>query len=414
MRNLRLLSLCLFLLPQISQGAEGLKSLPDSAAAMGAIGARFSTLKDPSVTRTNPASLTDLDGAQFQANFQLWYGETSFVQAGTGLRDDFIDHWKPTGSLYYTRPINDTLSFGVGVGVPFGVSISWPQEGTLRFATPFETSLTTVAINPALGLKINDKVSAGAGLDIFVSDLNIRQFVSFSAATGFPFPDGNLEFDASGTGLGAYGSVNIDINERQRLSLIGRLPVSVDYEGNFTVTNIPAPLSPLFAERSDLRSEIEYPGSISLGYAIDLTDKTTVGFDFDWTFNSSHDDIPLDIGLNQPLLGGAQGQQLEWKNSYSAGFGIVSEATDALTLRGGYLYSESPINDRFFTPAIPANDRHIFSLGAGYKFKKNSIDAAISYIHLEDRDIRNNIDPRLNGQFDPDWYILTLSYTRHF
>ena len=111
-----------------------------------------------------------------------------------------------------------------------------------------------------------------------------------------------MNFEGTGWGLGAYFGVNYDINDRHHLALVGRLPVSVDYEGKFEVTNIPAPGIAL--PRSDFDSEIEHPGSIAVGYAFDATDKLTIGVDFEWIGNSSHDDIPLSIGANQPLLGG--------------------------------------------------------------------------------------------------------------
>ena len=49
-----------------------------------------------------------------------------------------------------------------------------------------------------------------------------------------------------------------------------------------------------------------FPGSIAVGYGIDVTDRLTLGFDFQWSRNSSHDDIPIDIGNNQALLAGEQ------------------------------------------------------------------------------------------------------------
>ena len=79
--------------------AEGVKTPPESAEALGKVGGRLATLNDPSVTRTNPASLVDQQGTQFQFNFQVWHGSTDFRQAGTGLTDSMISPWKQTGSM---------------------------------------------------------------------------------------------------------------------------------------------------------------------------------------------------------------------------------------------------------------------------------------------------------------------------
>ena len=87
---------------------------------------------------------------------------------------------------------------------------------------------------------------------------------------------------------------------------------------------------------------------------------------------------------------------------------------DQLTLRTGYLFSETPMIDRTFTPAVPANDRHIFSLGAGYELERGKIDFAYSYLHMEDRAITTNLNPAVNGNYEFGWNIFSISYIRKF
>lgn len=403
---------CLSIVVSSLYAAEGLKTLPDSAEAMGKVGARFATLSDPSVVRVNPASMVDLEGTQFNFNFQLWHGETDFVQAGSNLGVSMIDHVKPTGSFYLSHQLSDRLTAGIGVSAPFGIAISWPQQGAFRYATPYEIKLQTVAINPAIGYKFSDKLSVGAGLDIFHSSLRVKQVYPWSAALGFPgLADGNQEIDGSGWGLGAYASMNLALSDRQRLAIIGRLPVAVDFEGYSDFSNVPIPG---VASRTEFRSDMEFPASVQVGYGFDLNDKTTIGFDFDWTMNSSHDDLPLNVGANQFLLPNDR-QVLDWKDAYSVGTGISTQITEQLVLRGGYLFTESPMNDRFYTPSVPANDRHIFSAGLGYQINERILfDFAYSCVHLESHEVLNNVNPALNGHYDYSWHIFTLGITQKF
>ena len=259
-------------------------------------GGRIATLQDPSVVSANPASLTDLEGTNFQFNFQAWNGKTSFSQLGTGLTDSMIVPWKYSGSLYLTHQFSDNVSVGFGANVPFGVSINWPRHGRFRYAVPYDTVLKTVALNPAVGIRISDRVSIGLGLDIYLSRLQLDQAFSWARVAMIPLPDADMNFEGDGVGLGAYVGFNFDLDERQRLSIIGRLPVKVDYEGTFEISNIPPPFVGLFSESSRFTSEIEHPGSIGIGYRIEITDRTTAGLDFEWIQNSTHDNIPLDIG----------------------------------------------------------------------------------------------------------------------
>tara|TARA_R110000850_G_scaffold239282_1_gene364095 strand:+ start:871 stop:2007 length:1137 start_codon:yes stop_codon:yes gene_type:complete len=378
---------------------------------MGMIGGRLAVLDDASVTRTNPATLARVSGTQVQATYQPWHGKTDFTSP-TGAQDSMTKPWKNTGSLYMTHSVNEDLTLGLGLAAPFGVSINWPHEGAFKYSGAYDASLQTVAINPAFGLKINDEVSIGFGLDIFRSDLKLAQKFPWALVAGAPVPDGSMEFEGSGWGLGAYFGLNVDFAERHHVALVGRLPVTVDYSGDFNISNIPAP--GIAAPTSPFNSEIEHPGSIGVGYAYDISERLTLGIDFEWIGNSSHDDIPLSIGANQPLLGGKTAVPLDWDDSVSFGFGLEYECTEELTLRAGYLYSDSPMNSATYNPSVPADDRHIFSVGAGYNWGQNSIDFAYSLLAMDTSSIAGNVVPAYNGTYAYTWDILTLSFTHRF
>ncbi|MAS95745.1 MAG: hypothetical protein CMO55_21290 [Verrucomicrobiales bacterium] len=392
--------------------AEGLRTLPDTAEAMGMIGGRLAVLDDPSVTRTNPATLTDIHDTTFIFTYQPWHGKTDFTNT-LGMEESMLVPWKNLGSAYLVHPINDTLTAGLGVTAPFGVSINWEREGLFKYTGAYDANLQTFAFTPALGLKINDDVSIGFGLDIYRSRLQLNQKFPWTLALGgVPAPDGNMNFEGEGWGVGAYMGINFDLGERHHVALVGRLPVSVDYAGDFEITNIPAPGIAL--PMSPFESEIEHPGSIGVGYAYDVCEKLTIGVDFEWIQNSTHDDVPLMIGANQPLLAGQNAVPLGWEDSISIGIGAEYEATENLTLRCGYLYSDSPMNTVTYNPSIPADDRHILSAGVGYSWGQNTIDLAYSLLLMDSSSIRNNVNPAFNGNYDYDWDILTFSFTRRF
>lgn len=390
---------------------EGLRTLPDTAEAMGMAGGRLILLDDASVVRTNPATLTDIEETTLTVTYQGSHGKADYSGPG-GRSDSMIDPWKHTGSVYIAHPISDTLSAGLGISAPFGVAISWPAEGAFRYAGASSVDLKTYAINPALGLKLNDKVSLGVGLDIFKSSLRIQQRFPWALVAGAPIPDGNMEFDGDGWGVGGYAAINFDLNDRHRLALTGRLPVSVDYEGDFSITNIPAPGLALPGTPFD--SDIEYPGSIGVGYAFDVSDRLSVGVDFEWTNHSTHDDLPLNIGLNQALLTGNDSVIFNWKDSITVGIGAEYQWTESLTLRGGYQYADTPMSSATWNPAIPADDRHTLSVGVGYEWGLHSIDFAYSKILMGTTTIGGNLKPAFNGNYTSDWDVTTLSYTRRF
>lgn len=395
-----------------TQAAEGVRTLPDSAAALGMAGGRFANLVDPSVTRSNPANLPLLREDALMINVQPWYGQTDFTGLD-GRKDSMIEPWKPLGSLYAVMPINDDMTFGLGITAPFGIAISWPRDGAFRYVAPYDAVLQTAAINPAIGVKLSKSVSFGVGLDIFYSRLKLDQAFPWMAVTGAPASDGDMTFEGDGWGLGAYAGFTFKLAEHHRLAVTGRLPVKVDYDGDFTISNLPAAVRGVFSERSSFDSEIEHPGSIGVGYGVDVTDKLTFGIDYEWIQNSAHGSLPLNIGSNQALLPVSE-LDLDWRDSCTIGAGLEYKLTPAWILRAGYMFSKSPLQDRTYTPSIPTNDRHLFSVGAGYTRGRHTIDFAYSFVPMETRHVNGAATPAFDGDYEIEWHVFTLSYTRRF
>lgn len=390
--------------------AEGLRTVPESASALGFAGGRLTLLDDPSVVRINPASMTTVDRPALMLNWEPFHGVVGFTNSAGGT-DETGDPWKHTGSLHYVHPLNDTLAVGLGVSAPFGTAIQWTPDGPLRYSAAYDANLRTTSLTPAVGLKLNDRISVGVGLDIYRSDLHLEQRYPWGPLLGATLPDGNLLFEGSGWGIGAYAGLNLAISDRQRIAVVGRLPASVDYDGDFRIDYNPLPGAP--PTRSPFATEIEFPGGVAVGYGFDMNKRLSVGIDFDWTGNSTHDDLPLSIGKNQSLLASST-VPLGWQDSYSLGAGLRYRATEALVLRAGYQYSASPMPGATWNPSVPADDRHLLTAGIGYSSGNHTIDVAYGFVAMGPTTIRGNVQPAFNGTYRHDWNLLAIGYTRRF
>ena len=99
----------------------------------------------------------------------------------------------------------------------------------------------------------------------------------------------------------------------------------------------------------------------------------------------------------------------------SAGIGAEWRASEQWTLRAGYLYSESPMPSRTFLPSVPAYDRHMLSIGTGFRSGNHSIDLAHTVALYPERHVSGNIhSDAFNGSYDFNWHVTTLSYTLRF
>lgn len=415
------LLLLLGVLAGTSHSAETLSVVPDSAQALAAPGGRFANLRDASAVRVSPANILEIQQTELLLNTAMWNGDIRF-NSTNGASVKMSESWIFPGSLYLVVPVKPgRLAFGIGVSTPFGMASKYPKDmdPRLRYSLPYESSLLAVDITPAVAFKVTDSLSVAAGLDIIYSKLSIKRAYPWGALPGLAgTPDGSIEFQGDGWGLGAYMGVNWEIFKGHRLALVGRLPVTINYEGEFKAQGMPVGTPTINAlgatPTSRFGSDMTFPGSIALGYGIDLTERLTVGFDFQWTNNSSHDDIPLFIGNNQPLLAGTNRAVLAWKDSIDLGTGVSYALDKNWTLRCGYLFSENSQPELNYTPAVAANDRHIFGVGAGWRGKKRSLDLAYAFVYNPIRTISGAADPAFNGSYKHQWHVLSLSFTQRF
>jgi long-chain fatty acid transport protein len=394
---------------------EQLSVLPESGAAMGMVGGRLANVSDPSALRYSPTMILDIAKPELQANFGAWYANVSYLsRASESVRLD--DPLKLLGSVYFVKPVQKgELAFGIGLSTPFGLSFNYPRDSAFRYVLPYEGTLLTVAVTPTIAARINDRIAVAAGLDIVYSSLELKQDFPWRAVTLSPgTPDGELKFDGNGWGLGGFASIRLDPSPGHRLTLTAHAPMTIDYDGDFKAGNLPPALGALgLSADSSFSSKIKYPGKVSVGYGVDLTNNVTAGIDFEWANNSVHEFIPLNIGNNQALLG-TDRIVLNWRDSTSIGAGMEWRKTPHLAFRTGYMYTRTSMPDFTFTPAVASNDRHIFSGGVGYKSNGHSIDFAYSYVRMNDRQVLENQQPRFVGDYRFWWHIFTLSYRHAF
>ena len=413
MKSLSLFALTLACGVSLLRANETLAVVPDSASALGMAGGRYANVGDPAAVRTNPANILTLDAPAFEVNVGAWYGDINFTTP-TGQSEKMGAPWKYLGSAYYVEPIKPgETAWGLGISTPYGISSEWPQDGPLKYLIPYKSSLLTVDLTPAFAFKVGD-LSVGIGMELMYSDLKLQQLFPWSLLVGHPVMDGNFVLDGDGFGVGGFLGLNWEPVKGQRFALVGRLPLSISYSGDFTANNLPGAAHAMgFTSTSSFDSSFRYPGSIAAGYGWDVTDRFTLGFDAMWAANSSQQQLPLLIGRDQALLG-RQSVPFNWRNSWEGGFGAQYKINESWKLRAGYLYASASQPDETFNPAVASNERHMLTIGAGWSGKKDTVDIALSYLIYPDRTITDNVQPGFDGRYSIQWYVVSLSYTHKF
>ena len=161
------------------------------------------------------------------------------------------------------------------------------------------------------------------------------------------------------------------------------------------------------------------------------TDTLTISAEADWTNWGKFDQLAFNygspVGLPAPLPPQSSSvTQQEWHPTVAAKIGIEWKVQDDLRLRVGYNFDPSPVNAKNFTPALPLEDRHIFSIGAGYDFTK-ALTMDVAYMYVKQKDINQTVStgpaglpggltPQSirNGRYESSAHLFGLSANYHF
>jgi len=395
--------------------ADGLRNPPESATAMGMVGARYTLIEDASAAAFNPANLVGVERASGLIEGTVIFTETEF-DAPDGRSGETQGDDKYLGNVFVAFPFPKMgMVAGLGVTTPFGLSTEWAKNGPFKFVAPDFAELRVINFNPTLAAKLGEHFSVGAGVDVFYSDIELRQFIPFSATLMAPVPDGRISAESEGVGVGGNFGVTWRPTQRQRLAATYRLPIEVEYDdGTTKIRNIPPPAAGLIAPRSDFNTEIDFPGILGLGYGLEVTDKFRVGVDVEWIEWSRFDSLPVDLGVNNAAGLFPPAIPQDWEDTWNVGVGAEWDFLPMWALRAGWIFTESPIPEETFSPTIPDADRHIFSVGLGFESAHHVLDVSYAFNLFDDLDVSGNIVPAFDGDYDIDSHLLALSYAYQF
>ena len=367
--------------------ANGYKILCVRSAKATAMGEAFIVqADDPSAVAFNPAGLPDLRGVQISLQGTLCNAYTERTSP-TGVGTDMEDEWQLVPSFFGTWDMGtERLTLGFGVSLPNGLASRWSDDSFAGYAG-YYSSLMIADYTVALGYRVTDRLSIGAGLDYYVSELDQRQRLPGALLSIFPDPYAYVE--GSGEAWGFNVGVRYELNERHSVAATYRKAFTVDYDGDLTLGG-----TGFFDGAYDLETSFDYPGSVVLGYAYRPNDIWTFEVNVDWTHWSQVDDVVLEVPAlaASPLASLAPGGQIrierDYENTLAYKFGVQYQYSEALALRAGYIYNENATPDALWYPTQPDTDMHFFTVGFGYELTENvSVETALQVVYYETRDV---------------------------
>ncbi|MBL7472405.1 OmpP1/FadL family transporter [Robertkochia sediminum] len=361
----------------------------------------------------NPAGMSFLE-EKFTASFgaNAIFSNIVFQNEAFGYSTAADNPLSTPFSLYGSYKINEKLSLGIAVYTPYGSSVEYPEnwEGSHLVQ---DISLRAIFFQPTISYKISDKLSIGAG-PIYVSgSVNFSRNLD-RATTNTEGERLGVTIDQKGIGAWGYNAgVMFKANEKLTLGLNYRSEIVMEARGgDADFRNVPTFLQGQFADGT-FDADLPLPAELSVGTSYQINDQWMVAFDYNRVFWNSYDalDVIFSNGLESI-------NPRNYKDASSYRFGFQYKANETFTLRGGYYFDESPVQEGYFAPETPRNDSNNFTAGLSVQLSERfALDASFLYIHFSEIDasydyyLENGVAAPFGGTYKNNAFIPGIGIT---
>lgn len=331
-----------------------------------------------------------------------------------GSLDALVPHF------YWVQPVTDTITFGMQVNSPFGLTTSWKNEDDWvgRFIST-KATLRVIEVGPNVGFQVTPNFGIGVGAFARFSDVELnRRSAAINPFTLTPAEVAEVKLTSGfETGYGFQIGILHKAHPNFTWGLSYRSAMSIDYNGDAELTQVPtgdpvfdavvASVTP-FGQKLPVDTSISYPDSASLGLAFRMTENVLVEVDINWTGWSEFQQLQLDF-VNDDLPDDVIPQEYEDSNNYR--LGIRWTRSPRSELRFGYVFDETPQPDQSVGPLLPDADRNGFTVGYGRTGGKVDWDLAAMYLPFDKRTVSTNRDG-FNGTYEVTGLLLagTISF----
>jgi long-chain fatty acid transport protein len=401
--------LLLLLLASRPVFASGFGVFTQGASGLGQANAVVARPTGPSSLYFNPALLNDVPGRQVEVGTTGVYADRK-IKLDSGGTENGENAWNFPSTFYYTHQASDSVTAGLGIFFPFGLSTEWDDDYAGRYLGT-SVDLFTTNINPAVSFRINNHLSVAAGFDLLYLDATLKSKVPQGLILYDPtVNDISQKFEGDGWGTGYNLGALVKPTDRISIGATYRSHIDVDVEGKATFDGVDPLLAPAFPNTSG-NTDICLPAQATAGIAVQVLDNLVVEAGVrweDWDFTGD-----LKIEFDQPVLGQTTNvTPRDWKDTWSYNIGGHYQLNDTVAINAGYLYGQNAVPDATFEPLIPDTDAHLFTVGTDLTFGRWTVSGAFGYEHHEDRSKKaNEPDPLglANGEYQADIYLAGLS-----
>jgi long-chain fatty acid transport protein len=383
---IRILALSM-VMPTAAYATNAMVLIGYGTKSRGAGGIAIASPQDSLAAATNPATLGFVK-SRVDVGADFFFPKAESVLGGKEDGSEYDKYLMPAMGGVYN--FNRKISMGF-TAVPFaggGTRYDYNLYNASSGSNPNITmgvELLSMQMAPSVSYKINKQNSVAASLLI-----GIQRFRAF----GLEYFENFTATGLGSTGLTGNGN-DYSYGAGARIGWMGqylkkRLSLGAVYSSKVYMTEFDD-YDELFAEQGDL----DTPPNAGLGISYKFTDDLTIGFDVLKTFyskvrsvsNVSAQKGPGSVfpnGNEKHRLGNDDGLGFGWDDQIAYKLGILYDYNEKLTLRAGWNYAKSPVNEKngeiLMAIVAPAITQNHATIGATYSPDKRT-EWSFSFVH---------------------------------
>ncbi len=356
----------------------------------------------------NPATVTQHGGMNSESNISLIIGNSRIKDAtattGGGfpipggsdsgnISDGNLGQIAAVPASYMSYQWNDNLFFGLSINAPFGLETK-AEKAYVGAVHGVHSKILNIIANPVVGYKINDMISVAAGPQISYIDGKLT-----SSSSPFALND-DVRLRGDDWGFGFTVGLHVDLGQGTKLGVGYRSQVKHKLEGDFRA----------FGTTVDASAKVDLPHTVTVSASHQVTDALKLNASFEWADWSSL----RALSISTPIPNFPPDTPFNWKDSYFYAIGAEYAFNDALTVRAGFAYEDSPVPDATRGVRVPDNDRYWVSGGMSYRLMDwVMVHGSYTHIFVENASVNlpESTIPSLAGTFKTHIDIVSLSAT---
>jgi long-chain fatty acid transport protein len=358
--------------------------------------------EDASTIWFNPAGLGFLERDEVAAGIHWIIPWAEFTDGGStraggrplgGATTATTDTEALVPNFYVAKAVTDAVRVGVGINAPFGLVTEYDPTWVGRYHA-IKSDLMTININPTLAYKVSDQLALAVGFNALYADIELSQAIDqLTISRGVVPDDGRLTLSGDDWGFGYNLGLMLQATPTTRLGFAYRSEIAVEPSGtaDFEVdSRLPLATGGRFVD-TGVSSQVDLPRAFSASLAQDLGEQWTVLGDITWTGWSSFPELRFQF--DNPLQSDGV-TTVDWDDAMRYSLGVHYRYDDALTLRVGVAYDETPVpSAERRTPRVPDADRTWIAIGASYRpWDDLYLDVGYTHIFVDDASVDNTLE----------------------